>query len=90
MKTNQPASQGPSGDYASPVSIGDNLVMVTRTGATHIVKASDSYEKIRENSFEGDNSRFNATPAISNGQMFIRSDKKLYCIAKSENQEKAE
>ncbi len=73
--------QGPSGDYASPVAVGDKIVMVTRSGTTHVVAATDEYNKIGKNSFAGDESRFNATPAISDGQLFIRSNNKLYCIA---------
>ena len=83
LKASGPRSQGPSGDYASPIAIGDKLVLLTRTGTTHVVKAADEFEKIGENRFDGDNSRFNATPAISDGEMFIRSNKKLYCIAKT-------
>lgn len=74
--------QGPSGDYSSPVAIGDKILMVTRSGTTHVVAATDEYNKLGENSFKGDTSRFNATPAISDGQLFIRSNNKLYCIAK--------
>ncbi len=84
------ARQGPSGDYASPVAIGDNLVMITKTGTTHIVKANDEFTKVGENQFGDDKGRFNATPAISDGQIFVRSDSKLYCIAadsKTDNSE---
>ena len=30
---------------------------------------------------EEDNSQFHGTPAISDGQLFLRSDKFLYCIS---------
>ena len=77
-----PAPRGPSGDYASPVAVGDEIVLVTKTGATHVIKSGDELKLVNENSFEGDSGRFNATPAVSDGQICIRSDSKLYCIAK--------
>ena len=75
--------RGPSGDYASPVAIGDKILMVSRSGLTHVIEATDELKKVGENSIADDGSRFNATPAISDGQIFIRSENKLYCISKS-------
>jgi outer membrane protein assembly factor BamB len=72
--------RGPAGNYASPIVINDLLVFVTRNGTTHVVRADESLEKVATNRFEGDDSLFNATPAFSRGNMYIRSDKKLYCI----------
>jgi hypothetical protein len=34
------------------------------------------------NRFEDDDSRTNASPAVSNGQIFLRTDRNLYCIGK--------
>ncbi len=72
--------RGPAGNYASPVIAGNHIYFVTRSGAVHVVKADETLEKVASNDFEGDDSLFNATPAISDDQMFIRSDTKLYCI----------
>ena len=72
---------GPSGDYASPVAIGDKLLILTSTGVTHVVEATDEFKKVGDNKFSDDDSRFNATPAISDGEIFIRSNNRLYCIA---------
>jgi outer membrane protein assembly factor BamB len=72
-------TRGPAGNYASPVVIGEHLYFVTRQGVVYVVRADDSLEKIATNKFD-DDSLFNATPAVSDDQMFIRSDKKLYCI----------
>lgn len=74
------AQRRPAGDYASPVSIGDRILLTARNGTVHVIEASDEYKKVGENSFEGE-SRFNATPAVSDGQIFIRSDNQLYCIS---------
>ncbi len=72
--------QGPAGNYASPVIVGDHIYFTTRNGTVYVVQADASLEKVATNSFEGDDSLFNATPAVADNQMFIRSDKKLYCI----------
>ena len=68
-------------DYASPVAAGDYLFQLTRTGKTIVVRLGDEFELVAENAFAEDTSNFSGTPAITGGQMFIRSYKNLYCIA---------
>ena len=58
------------------------MIVVRRSGTVHVVKATPDFEIIADNVFEGDESRFSGTPAVADGQMFIRSDGMLYCIAK--------
>jgi hypothetical protein len=70
-----------AGDYASPVAVGDKIVMVNRTGTTFIIGAATTLEKLAENHLQQDPGPFNATPAVSDGELFLRSDKMLYCIA---------
>ena len=41
----------------------------------------DHYNAVRAD-FEDDNSRTNASPAVSNGQLLLRTDRYLYCIGK--------
>ena len=77
-----PAARGPSGDYASPVQVGDKILLTTKDGTVHVIESGKELKIVNENRFEGDSGRFNATPAISDGQIFIRSDNHLYCIAK--------
>ena len=79
---NGPARRGPSGDYASPIAIGSKILLTTKTGTTHVIESGNELKMVNENSIEGDTGRFNATPAVSDGQIFIRSDNKLYCISK--------
>ena len=40
------------------------------------------FELLAHNKFEGDGSRTNASPAVHNGQLLLRTDKNLYCIGK--------
>lgn len=49
-------------------------------GTFYVVKASDSYELVATNKL-ADSSGFGATPALSDGEIFVRSHAKLYCIS---------
>nr|MCH9653009.1 serine/threonine protein kinase [Planctomycetota bacterium] len=57
----------------------------SRSGETYVIKASDKLEQLSVNRLTEDNEDFSATPAISGGQLFIRSDRHLYCIAEQDN-----
>jgi len=73
----------PNGSYASPIIVDEKLLIVRRSGATHVLNATpELVEQEGERTFADDESLFNGTPAIGGGQIFIRSDKRLYCIAK--------
>ena len=72
---------GRGSDYSSPV-IGDGKIFyVTRGGDIHVLKASDTFEKLATNRLTTESEDFSATPAISNGQIFFRSNKHLYCVS---------
>ena len=66
--------------YASAVLIDDKLYAVSRFDGTHVIEATPEFSQIASNKFS-DDSDFSASPAVSDGQLFIRSDKTLYCIA---------
>ncbi len=65
--------------YASVVLIKDKLYAVSRFDGTYVLKADPEFEQIAHNKLS-DESDFSGSPAISNGQIFIRSDASLYCI----------
>ncbi|MDP6360236.1 MAG: PQQ-binding-like beta-propeller repeat protein [Planctomycetota bacterium] len=67
--------------YASVVYGDGNIYAVSRTRGTYVFKASPQFEQVSQNILQ-DNSDFNASPAISNGRIFIRSNKSLYCVGK--------
>ncbi|MFC5454079.1 PQQ-binding-like beta-propeller repeat protein [Prosthecobacter fluviatilis] len=71
---------GGGGDYASPVVANGHLYHMGRRGEVLVVKLGPKFELISRNTIEGDTSDRSATPAISNGQLFLRSAKTLYCI----------
>ncbi len=70
--------QGPKA-YASLVMADDKLYAVTREGGTLVFAPGDKFKELARNKF-GDTSVFNATPAIWDGKLLLRSNKFLYCI----------
>jgi len=68
--------------YASPVMTNGKLYVVSRRNGTYVLPAEPRFEQIAQNRFLSDESDFNGTPAISRGQMFLRSNQFLYCVAK--------
>ncbi|QDT12878.1 PQQ-binding-like beta-propeller repeat protein [Planctomycetes bacterium K23_9] len=67
--------------YASPVMIGEHIYVVTRRSGTLVYKPSDSFEPLAQNVITGDETDFNASPAVSDGKLYLRSDQSLYCIS---------
>lgn len=68
-------------DYSSPVVADGKLYYVKRSGETYVIDLTgDEPKLIATNKFESDSSDFSATPAISDGELFIRSSANLYCV----------
>jgi hypothetical protein len=67
-------------DYSSPVAAGDNLYYVFRSGEAVVVELGTEFKQVATNRLDAQGADFSATPAISNGELFIRSSKYLYCI----------
>ena len=67
--------------YSSPV-LADGLVyMPNDEGAITVIKPGRTFMKIAQNSI---GEKMNASPAISNGKIYLRGDSHLYCIGKNE------
>jgi len=66
--------------YASIVLGGERLYAVSRTGGTYVLPAKPAFEVLAHNQFASDESDFNASPAIRDGQLFLRSNRFIYCI----------
>lgn len=67
-------------DYSSPIVADGKVYYTSRSGETYVIKASDKLEPISVNRLTNDNEDFSASPAVSDGDLFIRSDKHLYCV----------
>ena len=69
--------------YASPLNINGKIYAQTRYNGLAIFNPGDEMDLVQQNKFD-DESQFNATPAVDNGQLFLRSDKYLYCVQKQD------
>lgn len=68
-------------DYSSPVVAGDHLFYAARSGDIFVVELGEEMKQVARNTFESDRSDYSSTPAITDGELFIRSSKAIYCIA---------
>ncbi|MBD3675972.1 MAG: PQQ-binding-like beta-propeller repeat protein [Planctomycetaceae bacterium] len=71
---------GSRGFYASVVLAGDYLYAVNRQGDTYVYKPGEEFKIVHVNSIDGDDGDFNASPAIADGNIYLRSNQSLYCI----------
>jgi outer membrane protein assembly factor BamB len=72
-----------SQNYSSPVAAAGKLYFISRSGDGAVLALSDQFEQLATNSLGEENEEFNGTPAISDHEMYIRSDRRLYCIAET-------
>jgi len=69
--------------YASVVAAEGRIYAVTRKSGTFVLAAKPQLEILAQNHFASDESDFNASPAISNQRLFLRSNRFLYCVQAS-------
>lgn len=67
-------------DYSSPVCADGKIFYSARSGETFVFKAGPKFELLATNRF-ADGGQLVATPAISDGELLIRSSTHLYCVA---------
>ncbi len=68
------------GDYsASPVLADGRIYVTNEEGLTTVLKAGPAFEVLAENAL---NDYCLSSPAVSDGQIFIRTTGALYCIGK--------
>jgi len=65
--------------YSSPVGIGDKVYLFDDTGLCTVIRNNDSYEIIATNMLD---ELVQASPAISNGSLYVRSERHLWKIGK--------
>jgi outer membrane protein assembly factor BamB len=66
--------------HASPVAVGGLVYFLNDDGVAHVVKAAGKFELVARNEL---GEKTYASPAISQGRIFLRSFKNLYCIAQA-------
>ena len=68
------------GNYkASPVAAEGRIYFLNLEGLTTVVAANDRYDKLAENQLDDDTT---ASPAVSQGRIYIRGKKHLYALEK--------
>lgn len=67
-------------DYSSPVVADGKLYYATRDGTVYVVELGDAFKLLGKNKFD-DGGEVISTPAISDGEIFLRTSKSMFCIA---------
>ncbi|NJL28670.1 MAG: PQQ-like beta-propeller repeat protein, partial [Thermoanaerobaculia bacterium] len=75
---NEQRLDGIQGVYASPVGAAGRVYLVGRNGVTLVLKNGDRFEQLASNTLDD---RFDASPAVVGGEIFLRGHKHLYCLA---------
>ena len=68
-------------DYGSPIIADGKLYFTARNGDTYVLSAGKEFNQLAVNRLTSATEDFSATPAVSNGEIFIRSNKHLYCVS---------
>jgi outer membrane protein assembly factor BamB len=80
FKQRLPGVSGAEPFYASVVLANDHLYAVSRRNGTFVIEAKPEFNLVAQNKLAGDESDFNATPAVVGRQFFLRSNRALYCV----------
>jgi len=64
---------------ASPVFADDRIYFLNEAGETTVIEPGPEFKVLAKNKLEG---RCQASTAVSQGKLFIRTEEDLYCIAK--------
>lgn len=69
--------------YASALAADGKIYNVTRSSGTFVLAAKPEFEQLANNVLDPDRSTCNSCPAVTNGQLLLRSNQSLYCIGRS-------
>jgi outer membrane protein assembly factor BamB len=72
-----------SDSWSSMVLSGDKVYILNQSGDTIVFRASPKFEKLAANSLGGEMA--NSSIAVSNGELFIRTHKHLWCISQAKS-----
>ncbi len=66
--------------YASPVLADGKIYFTGRGGRTVVIAAQPRFERLGDNTLEGNRGVFNSTPAFAGSRLLLRSNRALYCL----------
>ncbi|WP_047813091.1 outer membrane protein assembly factor BamB family protein [Rhodopirellula islandica] len=67
-------------DYASPIVADGKFYYVKGNGDMFVVDVQDELKQLAVNRTTTETESFSGSPALSNGKLFVRSNKHLYCV----------
>ncbi len=67
--------------YGSPILAQGHILATSRTAGTFVIEAKPEFNLVRVNQIDGDEGRFQGTPAVSGGDLVLRSETAVYCFA---------
>ena len=79
-KERLPGVSGGKPFYASVVLADGHLYATSRRSGTFVMQAAPAFALLAQNKLAGDDTDFNGTPAIAGRQIFLRSNRFVYCI----------
>ncbi len=65
--------------YSSPIIAGDRMYITTRSRGVFVIEAKPVFKLLAQNG-PLDPTPFNGSPAVSEGQIFLRSDRAVFCV----------
>jgi hypothetical protein len=71
---------GKNTTYASLLKAGDHWVVTTQVNGSFVFQVAPEFKLLSSNVIDGDATPFKATAAVSQSELFLRSDRYLYCI----------
>jgi outer membrane protein assembly factor BamB len=74
--------------WSAPVLAGDRLYLPNQNADVFVLRASPRFECLATNSIGGE--PMNASLAVSDGEIFIRTDKHLWCIGEQRNKSRSQ
>ena len=66
--------------WASPIVAGEHIYILGRDGTVEVVATGKDFETVAVNKLED---TFDASPAVSGNELFLRGSSTLYCIAET-------
>jgi hypothetical protein len=72
------------GEYVSAVAAGSTIIALTRFDGMYLLDAKNKFAELSHHEFDGDATIFNASPAVADGRIYVRSNGYMYCLGKRE------
>ncbi|MEM7387914.1 MAG: serine/threonine protein kinase, partial [Verrucomicrobiota bacterium] len=66
--------------YGSLLRAGDDFIALSRISGAFLFKAEPAYKPVAQNRIANDPGDFNGSPVASDGRLYLRSNRHLYCI----------